>query len=99
MKRPPRDPKGRANQELSIQARGPVWQQCQPGVVGAGPGQRQWAVGGMGDAEAGQEVESQEEEENLGWGAGEGRVTQKERGPRTAWGREVGYFVSRVMVL
>ena len=65
----------------------------------AGPGQRQWAVGGMGDAEAGQEVESQEEEENLGWGAGEGRVTQKERGPRTAWGREVGYFVSRVMVL
>ena len=29
----------------------------------------------------------------------EGRVTQEERGPRTAWGREVGYFVNGVMVL
>lgn len=29
-------------------------------------GQRQWAVGGMGDAEAGHEVESREEEGNLG---------------------------------
>ena len=58
---------------------------------GGGPGQRWWAVRGMGGAEAMQEVEGQEEERDLGQGAGEGRATQEEGSCRTTWGREAGY--------
>ena len=45
----------------------------------------------MGGAEAMQEVEGQEEERDLGQGAGEGRATQEEGSCRTTWGREAGY--------
>ena len=60
LKRPLRDPKGRANQELSAQARGPAWQQCQPGMVGAGLGRRKGRHGAQKWKTRGEEVPSPE---------------------------------------
>lgn len=45
----------------------------------------------MDGAEAMQEVEGQEEERDLGQGAGEERAMQEEGGCRTTWSREAGY--------